>query len=82
MVKMIVGVILVLAAVYYIWAEPLNVDPYYLNAKRDLITVIDGVVPILVALLGLFVVWLELDELKIEKELKTEERKVARRRRR
>lgn len=48
------------------------------------ITVVKGVLPPFVFLIGLFIVWLELDELRIEKELKAEERKTrsARRKKR
>ena len=41
----------------------------------SLITLIVGFLPGFVMLIGLFVVWLELDEMRIEKELKTEEEK-------
>jgi hypothetical protein len=76
--KVIIGVILVLAPIYYIWNEPLR-DSYGLNPRRDLVQVIDGIVPVLVIILGLFMIWLELDELRIGRELKTEERRVRRR---
>lgn len=75
--KIIIGVILVLGAVYYILKDPLGLNPL-----RDLKIVINGIVPILVALVGLFMIWLEMDELRIERELKTEEKKVTRKRKR
>jgi uncharacterized membrane protein YciS (DUF1049 family) len=37
------------------------------------IAVLQGIIPILLILLGLFIVWLEVDELKAQKELKKEE---------
>ncbi len=43
---------------------------YWLNT---FIAVLQGVIPILLILLGLFVVWLEVDELKAQKELTKEE---------
>ena len=78
--KIIIGVILVLAPIWYIWIEPLNKGPYNLglDPKRDLATVVNGIVPILVILVGLFMIWLEMDELRIERELKAEERKASR----
>lgn len=79
--KIIIGVILVIAAVYYIYDEPLN-ELYGLNTRRNIINIIDGIVPILVVLVGLFMIWLEMDELRIEKELKTEEKRVTRKRKR
>ena len=39
----------------------------------SLIIVIKGVLPLFVALIGLFIFWLEIDEWKIEKELMKEE---------
>lgn len=42
---------------------------YWLNA---FIAVLQGVIPILLILLGLFIVWLEVDELKAQKELSKE----------
>jgi uncharacterized membrane protein YciS (DUF1049 family) len=41
----------------------------------NLIVVITGILPAFFILLGLFVVWLEVDEMKAEKELKKEEEK-------
>ena len=40
------------------------------------LTVLAGVIPPFLILIGLFVVWLELDEIKAEKELKAEEKKM------
>ncbi len=41
----------------------------------NFIIVLTGVIPIFLILIGLFVVWLELDEMKMERELKAEEAK-------
>jgi hypothetical protein len=38
--------------------------------------VLTGIIPPFLILLGLFVVWLEIDEMKAEKELKREEEKA------
>lgn len=46
-----------------------------LRLLESLSIVLQGTIPLLVAVIGLFIVWLELDEWKIEKELKTEESK-------
>ena len=43
---------------------------------NSFITVLIGVIPPLFILIGLFVIWLELDEIKAEKELKAEEKKA------
>ena len=42
----------------------------------NFIVVLTGVIPPFLILLGLFVVWLEMDEMKAEKELKREEEKA------
>ena len=40
----------------------------------NFLIVLTGVIPIFLILVGLFVVWLEVDELKAQKELKREEK--------
>jgi len=73
--KIIIGALLVIGSVYYVVTNPLNLTPTAWNAFK---TVLYGIVPPFVFLVGLFIVWLELDELRIEKELKREERRVRR----
>jgi uncharacterized membrane protein YciS (DUF1049 family) len=46
-----------------------------INWFNNFIIVLTGVIPAFLILLGLFVVWLEIDEMKAEKELKKEEEK-------
>jgi len=48
-----------------------------ISPLRSLWIVIQGTVPPFLALIGLFIVWLELDELRIEKELKKEEEEAT-----
>jgi hypothetical protein len=64
--KLIIGIILVVGSIYYVWNY----------AVLELITVLKGAIPVIVFLLGIFIVWLELDELKIERELAKEEKKT------
>lgn len=73
-IKVLFGAILLIGSITYIYSnyDPLNVG---VGARRALYTVLNGLVPPFIALLGLFIVWLELDELKIEKESKAEKRK-------
>jgi hypothetical protein len=71
--KIIIGIILVIGSAW--WIAQGSQAYIARSGIEDLITVINGGVPVLVFLLGLFIVWLELDELKIERELKTEEEK-------
>lgn len=74
--KIIIGIILVLASLYYIvYGFPTySIKP----AWRDLLTVLNGAIPVLVLLIGVFIIWLEWDEWKIERELAEEERKPRR----
>lgn len=71
--KVLVGVILVLASAWWILQ---GADQYlgswtsHRRGVADLITVLDGIVPVVIFLLGIFIVWLELDEMKVEKEIK------------
>lgn len=74
-IKIIVGAILVIASIYYLVAGPALT---WLTGNKpyvDLLILLNGGIPVLVFLIGLFIVWLELDELRIEKELKAEEKK-------
>jgi len=64
-IKILVGAILLIGSVAVIYRYTL--DEFWLVLK--------GIVPPMVALVGLFIVWLELDELKIERELKKEKKK-------
>jgi len=72
-VKAFVGIIVTLAAVYYIFQGVpfLGIGP----ALRDVIIVLNGGIPLMVAFLGLFIAWLYYDEWKIEKELQRELKK-------
>lgn len=45
------------------------------SGLADLVTLLNGAIPVIVFLLGIFIIWLELDELKIERELAKEEKK-------
>jgi hypothetical protein len=77
--KAFIGVIIIIAALYYIFAG----IPGYLNpAWPDVLTVLNGAIPVFVILLGAFIVWLEWDEWKIERELAKEEKKLEKERKR
>lgn len=76
--KVIIGIIILLIGL------GLFVDSAYSNAitgveiqwLENFIIVLTGVIPIFLILVGLFVIWLEVDELKAEKEFKLEEEKA------
>ena len=57
--KLILGAILLIGGLYVIWQYTL----------RETWVMLQGIVPPLVVLLGAFIVWLEIDEMRIEKEL-------------
>ena len=77
-VKVIIGILLLLIGL------GLFVDSAYDNAitgvpinwLENFVIVLTGVIPIFLILIGLFVIWLEVDELKAEKEFKLEEEKA------
>ena len=85
LIKLLVGVVLLvvpLALYAYDFMTPGAVLSVTLVGKtirlkmlESLSIVLQGTIPLFVALVGLFIIWLELDEWKIEKELKTEEEK-------
>ena len=93
-VKILIGVLLIVAGAYWILYGPsassLNarLAPYLalLGAKsvatwNDFVLLLNGGLPPLIVLIGIFIVWLEWDEWKIERELAAEEKKERRRKR-
>ena len=61
-IKIIFGAILLIGSITYIYSNQYG-------AWSDFLTVVNGIVPPFVALMGLFIIWLELDELKVKKEV-------------
>ena len=57
--KLILGAILLIGGIYVIWQYTLH----------ETWVMLQGILPPLVVLLGAFIVWLEIDEMRIEKEL-------------
>ncbi len=82
-IKLLVGVLLLVVPLGMYAYEFMNGMkgvplPFKLGTVKlweSLITLIVGALPPFVMLIGLFIVWLELDEWRIEKELKKEEDK-------
>lgn len=64
-VNMAIGAVLLVAGIAYVYTPETG-------GWRDFVTVVNGIVPAFVALIGVFIIWLELDELKVRKELKAE----------
>jgi len=82
LVKVFLGVILLvtplaLYAYEFLYHTNFTIMGIELNLLGSLWVMIQGIVPLGLMLVGLFIVWLELDEWRIEKELKSEEKKKS-----
>ena len=86
--KLLIGVILLVVPLglyaYEFMYESLMIPGtgIYLNLKGSLWTVLQGIIPPFLIVIGLFIIWLELDEWRIERELKIEEKKAKRKKKR
>lgn len=81
--KLLIGVILLvvplgLYAYEFMYGAQFSIFDVSLNLRRSLWTVLQGIIPPFLIVIGLFIIWLELDEWKIERELKIEEKKTKR----
>ncbi|MBU0898281.1 MAG: hypothetical protein KKB03_03435 [Nanoarchaeota archaeon] len=75
-IKVLVGLIMIVIGLGMFADEIAPVIPYYQSrAITHFFIVFEGLIPIFLILIGLFVVWLEVDELKAQKELSREEAK-------
>jgi hypothetical protein len=57
--KVAIGAILVVSSLYYIGTN-------MFGALDDLVVVINGALPLFVLVLGVLIVWLQLDEMRME----------------
>ncbi len=77
-VKVIIGLVLIIIGLGLLANGTLmditTIGTFWLN---NFIITLTGVIPPFLIVMGLFVVWLELDEMKAEKELKAEEEKAT-----
>ena len=83
-IKMLIGIILLVVplgfyAYEFMYGEQFSILGIRIYLLKSLWTVLQGIIPPFVILIGLFIIWLELDEWRIEKELKTEEKKEKKR---
>jgi hypothetical protein len=84
--KILIGLLLIVGGAYWIFygigssglVTLLGITPN--TPLVDFLVLVSGGVPPFLVLIGLFVVWLEWDEWKIEKELRKEERRARRKR--
>jgi len=81
--KLIIGIILLvvpLGLYIYEWLYSTYLTIPGTRIKLHLLsslwTVLQGIIPPFLILLGIFIIWLELDEWRIERELKAEEKKA------
>ena len=76
-IKVVVGLVLLAIGLSLLANGVILIDMPALGTfwLKNFITTITGIIPPFLILIGLFVVWLELDEIKAEKELKAEETK-------
>ena len=78
LIKLLIGVVLLVVPLGMYAYEIMNGmnGIFGLKLLQSLGILLQGSIPLFIMLIGLFVVWLELDELRIEKELKEEEEKA------
>jgi hypothetical protein len=77
--KALIGVLIVVLSVAYI---AVGIPGLVKPAWQDVLTVLNGGLPLLFILIGIFIAWLEWDEWKIERELAMEEKKLEEERKR
>lgn len=76
--KILGGLVLVLIGLGLFADSVWNILPgLNVNWLSNFIITVTGIIPILLIILGLFVVWLEADELKAKREIRSEASKVA-----
>jgi len=82
--KMLIGIILLLVPLglyaYEYTTGTKTIYGVHVPLLSSLKTVLLGIIPPFLIIIGLFIIWLELDEWRIEQELKTEEKKAKRKR--
>lgn len=82
--KLLLGIVLVVGSVWWVVQGPHPTQLFKIKAGTnlaDFVTVVNGALPPLIFLIGLFIIWLELDELRIERELAAEKKKKRRKKR-
>ena len=78
-IKIIIGLVLLLIGLglFIDDVAPITgtTGTFGIHWVNNFVIVVTGVIPIFLIVLGLFVVWLEVDELKAQKELEKESKK-------
>lgn len=83
-IKLLIGIILLVVplgfyAYEFMYGEQFSVFGFRVYLLKSLWTVLQGIIPPFLIVIGLFIIWLELDEWRIEKELRVEEKKRKKR---
>jgi len=78
-VKVLLGLVLIAIGLGFFWDSVYPIVGSAGWVPNDFLVnfliVLSGMIPPFLILIGLFIVWLEIDEMKAERELKAEERK-------
>jgi len=75
-VKILIGFVLIAVGLGLFIDEISPIVGLGVNWLTNFVIVLTGVIPPFLILLGLFIVWLEIDEIKAERELREEEEKL------
>lgn len=70
--KIVIGALLVIAGIYWYVAGGIGGNSFGWSNLMAFVTILKGSIGVLVFLIGAFIVWLEADELRMERELSTE----------
>ena len=76
-VKILIGLIFI-AIGLALFLVPTVVFGYTIDWIKNFVIVLTGIIPIFLIVIGLLIVWLELDELKAQRELSKEGKKGKR----
>lgn len=71
--NLVVGAILVLAPIWWI----VKGSAIYLGRSgvQDLITILNGGIPLVLLLFGLLLLWIEIEDIKVEREFRKERKR-------
>ena len=73
-VKLVLGLVILVIGLF-LFADSLWLHVTQVAWWTHFVNLVEGVVPIFLVLIGLFVLWLEMDELKTNKEFEKEGKK-------
>ena len=81
-VKVLIGLVMIMVGLGFFIDDVVpifgTVGTFGIHWLTNFVIVLTGVIPIFLIMVGLFIVWLEIDELKSQKELRKEEKREHR----